>query len=51
MATAMTTMAEMATVMQKLGMTWEGRQRQHVLKWGVFEDIEMYGILANELRG
>jgi RimJ/RimL family protein N-acetyltransferase len=38
-------------VMQKLGMTWEGRQRQHVLKWGVFEDIEMYGILASELRG
>jgi ribosomal-protein-alanine N-acetyltransferase len=37
-------------VMQKLGMTFEGRLRQHVLKWGVFEDIDMYGILAGELR-
>jgi ribosomal-protein-alanine N-acetyltransferase len=35
-------------VLQKIGMRWEGRQRQHVLKWGVFEDIEMYGILAAE---
>jgi RimJ/RimL family protein N-acetyltransferase len=37
-------------VMQKIGMTYEGRLRQHVLKWGVFEDIDMYGILAGELR-
>lgn len=35
-------------VMQKLGMTWEGRQREHVLKWDVFEDLEVYGILAGE---
>lgn len=37
-------------VMQKIGMRWEGRLRQHVLKWSVFEDIEMYGILADELQ-
>jgi [ribosomal protein S5]-alanine N-acetyltransferase len=35
-------------VMQKLGMTFEGRLRKHVLKWGVFEDIDMYGILSTE---
>jgi RimJ/RimL family protein N-acetyltransferase len=36
-------------VMQKIGMIREGRLRQHVLKWGVFEDIEVYGILADEI--
>ncbi|HEV7590845.1 MAG TPA: GNAT family N-acetyltransferase [Longimicrobium sp.] len=36
-------------VMQKIGMTWEGKMRKHILKWGVFEDIEIYGILADEL--
>ncbi|MBX6332260.1 MAG: GNAT family N-acetyltransferase, partial [Gemmatimonadaceae bacterium] len=30
-------------VMQKLGMTREGRLREHVQKWGGFEDLEMYG--------
>jgi RimJ/RimL family protein N-acetyltransferase len=35
-------------VMTKLGMMHEGRQRQHVKKWGVFEDIEKYGILRSE---
>ncbi len=35
-------------IMQKLGMVPEGRQRQHVLRWGVFEDLEMYGILRAE---
>ena len=35
-------------VMQKIGMKWEGRMRKHVLKWGVFEDIEFYGILSGE---
>jgi ribosomal-protein-alanine N-acetyltransferase len=35
-------------VMQKLGMSHEGRLRQHVKKWGIFEDIEKYGILRSE---
>ena len=35
-------------VMQKLGMTYEGCARQHVQKWGVFEDLAMYGILRSE---
>jgi RimJ/RimL family protein N-acetyltransferase len=35
-------------VMQKLGMRCEGRLRQHACKWGVFEDVDMYGILCDE---
>jgi len=38
-------------VMQKLGMTYEGCARQHVQKWGVFEDLAMYGILRSEAGG
>lgn len=37
-------------VMQKLGMSYEGRLRQHLRRWGVFEDVEQYGILADEWR-
>ncbi len=32
-------------VMQKLGMTQEGVLKQHVKKWGTFEDVALYGIL------
>ena len=35
-------------VMQKLGMTHEGRLRQHVRKWDAFEDLELYGILKSQ---
>lgn len=35
-------------VMQKVGMIYEGRLRQHILKWGVFEDLELYAILRND---
>lgn len=35
-------------VMQKLGMVYEGRLRQHILKWGVFEDLALYAILRND---
>lgn len=35
-------------VMQKIGMTYEGCSRQHVKKWGIFEDLERYGILKSE---
>ena len=38
-------------VMQKLGMTWEGRARQHVKKWGKYEDVEAYSILRQDYRG
>jgi ribosomal-protein-alanine N-acetyltransferase len=35
-------------VMRKIGMRYEGARRQHVLKWGSFEDVELYGILRDE---
>ena len=35
-------------VMEKVGMIYEGCQRQHVKKWGVFEDLKMYAILETE---
>lgn len=37
-------------VLQKLGMRPEGLLRQRILKWGVFEDIAPYSILAAEWR-
>jgi RimJ/RimL family protein N-acetyltransferase len=37
------------TVMRKLGMRHEGCLRGHIYKWGVFEDVEVYGILRHEL--
>ena len=38
-------------VMQKIGMKHEGCSRQHIKKWGKFEDIESYGILRGEYGG
>lgn len=35
-------------VLQKLGMKHEGSQEQHVRKWDVLEDIELYGLLAQD---
>ena len=35
-------------VLEKLGMQSEGTMRQHVRKWGVFEDVVMYGLLRSE---
>ncbi len=35
-------------VMQKLGMRYEGCMREHVKKWGVFEDRELYGLLSRD---
>jgi RimJ/RimL family protein N-acetyltransferase len=37
-------------VMQKAGMRWEGCRREHVLKWDRFEDLAIYGVLAEEWR-
>ena len=37
-------------VMQKLGMRHEGTLRGHVLKWGVYEDLEVYGLLREEFE-
>ena len=35
-------------VLEKIGMRHEGRLRRHVRKLGVYEDIEVYGILRSE---
>lgn len=35
-------------VMHKVGMVHEGCLRKHVLKWNVFEDLEVYGLLEHE---
>lgn len=35
-------------VMRKLGMRPEGTRKQHVMKWGAYEDVEMMGILRVE---
>ena len=37
-------------VMQKIGMVHEGTFRQDIKKWGKFEDIERYGLLASEWK-
>ena len=36
-----------ARVLTKIGMRHEGSLRAHVLKWGEFLDLEMYGMLAS----
>jgi RimJ/RimL family protein N-acetyltransferase len=37
-------------VMQKLGMEYEGRLREHILKWGDYEDHVQYGLLAAQWK-
>lgn len=37
-------------VMEKAGMHHEGLLRGHNRKWGVFEDIEIYGVLRSDLE-
>jgi RimJ/RimL family protein N-acetyltransferase len=35
-------------ILRKLGMRYEGCQREHLLKWDQFVDSELYGILRRE---
>lgn len=37
-------------VMEKLGMTREGELKQHAKKWGIFEDVALFGILRPSKR-
>jgi ribosomal-protein-alanine N-acetyltransferase len=37
-----------ARVLRKIGMRYEGCHRGHILKWGEFLDLEMYGMLASD---
>lgn len=39
-----------ARVLRKLGLAFEGRLRRHVLKRGMPEDLDLYGILRDEYR-
>jgi len=34
-----------ARVLEKIGMTYEGRLRGHICKWERFYDLEMYGMV------
>jgi len=36
------------SILKKIGMSYEGCQRGHLLKWGQFVDSEMYGLLRHE---
>jgi len=33
----------------KIGMRYEGCHRAHIMKWGEFLDLEMYGMLASDV--
>lgn len=35
-------------VMEKIGMLYEGHLRQHVKKWGQFEDLILFGIVKSD---
>jgi ribosomal-protein-alanine N-acetyltransferase len=35
-------------VLQKMGMQYEGTLRRHEMKWGEYQDLVFYGILAEE---
>jgi ribosomal-protein-alanine N-acetyltransferase len=35
-------------VMEKLGMSHEGTRRQHIMKWGVYENLELKGMLRSD---
>lgn len=35
-------------VLEKIGMSEEGTARQHIMKWGKFEDLVLYGLLHSE---
>jgi ribosomal-protein-alanine N-acetyltransferase len=47
-ATHMTRNPASGRVMAKIGMRHEGTRRQHLLKLGRFEDLELYGVLRSE---
>jgi len=40
-----------ARILKKLGMNYEGCQREHVCKWDQFIDLELYGMLRTEWTG
>ncbi|MET3290867.1 UNVERIFIED_CONTAM: ribosomal-protein-alanine N-acetyltransferase [Brevibacillus sp. OAP136] len=47
-AIAMTKNPASVSVMRKIGMKHEGTFRQHIMKWGVYEDVVYYGIVKSD---
>ncbi len=39
-----------ARVLRKIGMRHEGSLRAHILKWGEFFDLEMYGMVVSDVE-
>lgn len=37
-------------VLQKVGMTYEGRMREHDRRFGKFVEVELYGILEQDFH-
>ena len=37
-------------ILEKRGMKYEGRERQHIKKWGEYRDSLIYGMLADEWK-
>lgn len=37
-----------AKVMQKIGLSYEGTLKEDVLRWGNYEDVEVYGMLKKD---
>lgn len=46
----MTKNAASGRVMQKLGMSHEGRLRKSIYRWAAFEDAEVYALLRSDFR-
>ncbi len=38
------------SVLRKIGMDFEGRRRQDILKWGQFEDLDYYAIVKDDYQ-
>ncbi|WP_211747385.1 GNAT family N-acetyltransferase [Paenibacillus sp. Marseille-Q4541] len=47
-AAAMTKNPASSTVMKKIGMKYEGELKQHIMKWGEYEDLVYYGTTKTE---
>jgi len=37
-------------VLRKIGMKYEGRMREHLVKWGEYQDLDFYGMVRGEAR-
>lgn len=37
-------------VLRSVGMKYEGRMREHLVKWGEYQDLEFYGMLKGEAQ-